>query len=93
MAVSRAVSSHLDRKGLTRSGVPDSAIMRQGRSSSSARVANTLGASSPSGWNEGGEGLARTHTAKGVVCAASGKPVVEQGYRGESALVGTGIRS
>ena len=30
MAVNRAVSSHVDRVGLTRAGDPDSAIMRQG---------------------------------------------------------------
>ena len=39
MAVNRAVSSHLDRVGLTRAGVPDSAIMWPGRWYSSAMVA------------------------------------------------------
>ena len=41
MAVNRAVSSHLDRMGLTRSGVLDSAIMRHGRWYSSNIVART----------------------------------------------------
>ena len=39
MAVNRAVSSHVDRVGLTRASVPDSAIMRLDQWPSSARVA------------------------------------------------------
>ena len=38
MAVNRAVSSHLDRVGLARTGTPDSAIMQQGRMTSRAEV-------------------------------------------------------
>ena len=39
MAVNRAVSSHLDRGGVAWVGVPDSAIMRQGRWYNSTMVA------------------------------------------------------
>ena len=39
MAVKRAVSSHVDRVGLTRAGVPDSAIMWQCRWYSSTMLA------------------------------------------------------
>ena len=38
MAVNRAVSSHLDRVSLARTGTPDSAIMQQGRMISRAEV-------------------------------------------------------
>ena len=38
MAVNRAVSSHLDRVSLTRAGVPDSAIVWQGRMTLRAKV-------------------------------------------------------
>ena len=44
MAVNRAVSSHLDRMGLTRSGVLDSAIMRHGRWYSSTMLGVSAGA-------------------------------------------------
>ena len=57
-------SGHSGRVGLARrmarAGAPDSAIMRQGRWSSSAMVPSTPGArrraTPPGGWNEGGEG-------------------------------------
>ena len=41
MAVNRAVSSHLDRAGLARTGVPDSAIMRLGQMTLSTKVDET----------------------------------------------------
>ena len=50
MAVNRAVSSHGDLVGLTRTGAPGSAIMRRGRWYSSTMAAKYTRASPPGGW-------------------------------------------